>query len=77
VTTVPVARSACLLSPGRRHLFNANIYTGVVDTSSFHGHPAREAVAVRDGRVEAVGRNDEIGKLKGPSTEVINLAGIS
>src|SRR4029077_13912589 len=34
-----------------------------------------DAMAVRDGRVEAVGRNDEIVKLKGPSTEVINLGG--
>ncbi len=54
---------------------NANIYTGVVDTSSFHSVERAEAMAVRDGRVEAVGRNDEVIKLKGPSTEVINLAG--
>lgn len=53
---------------------NANIYTGV-DTSSFHAIQRAEALAVRDGRVEAVGRNDEIVKLKGPSTEVINLGG--
>jgi predicted amidohydrolase YtcJ len=54
---------------------NANIYTGVVDTSSFHAIQRAEAMAVRDGRVEAVGRNDEILKLKGPSTEVTNLGG--
>jgi predicted amidohydrolase YtcJ len=54
---------------------NANIYTGVVDTSSFHSVQRAEAMAVRDGRVEAVGRNDQIVKLKGPSTEVINLGG--
>ena len=54
---------------------NANIYTGVVDTSSFHAVERAEAMAVRDGRVEAVGRNDEIIKLKGPSTEVIDLGG--
>ena len=54
---------------------NANIYTGVVDTSSFHAVQRAEAMAVHDGRVEAVGRNDEIAKLKGPSTEVINLGG--
>jgi predicted amidohydrolase YtcJ len=53
---------------------NANIYTGV-DTSSFHAIQRAEAMAVHDGRVEAVGRNDEIVKLKGPSTEVINLGG--
>jgi predicted amidohydrolase YtcJ len=54
---------------------NANIYTGVVDTSSFHSVQRAEAMAVREGRVEAVGRNDEIVKLKGPSTEVVNLGG--
>ena len=54
---------------------NANIYTGVVETSSFHAVPRAEAMAVRDGRVEALGRNDEIVKLKGPSTEVIDLGG--
>ncbi len=54
---------------------NANIYTGVVDTSSFHSVERAEAMAVGDGRVEAVGRNDEIVKLKGPSTEVIDLGG--
>ena len=53
---------------------NANIYTGV-DSASFHAIQRAEAMAVHDGRVEAVGRNDEIVKLKGPSTEVINLGG--
>ena len=54
---------------------HGNIYTGVVETSSFHSIQRAEAIAVREGRVEAVGRDDEIMKLKGPSTEVINLAG--
>ena len=54
---------------------NANIYTGVADTSSFHAIQRAEAMAVRDGRVQAVGRDDEIVKLKGPSTEVIDLGG--
>jgi len=76
VTTVPVAAQRLPSQPRADVIFfNANIYTGVVDTSSFHAIQRAEAVAVRDGRVEAVGRNDEIGKLKGPSTEVINLGG--
>jgi predicted amidohydrolase YtcJ len=53
---------------------NANIYTGV-DSDSSHAVERVEAMAVRSGRVEAIGRNDEIIKLKGPSTEVINLGG--
>ena len=32
---------------------HANIYTGVVDTSSSHAIQRAEAIAVRDGRVEA------------------------
>lgn len=54
---------------------NGNIYTGVFDTSSFHAIERAEAMAVRDGRVQAVGRGDLIVKLKGPSTEVIDLGG--
>ena len=53
--------------PGADVIFlNGNIYTGV-DTSSFHAIQRVDAMAVRDGRVEAVGRSDEIVKLKGPS----------
>ena len=39
---------------------HANIYTGVADMSSFHAIQRAEAMAVRDGRVAAVGRNDDI-----------------
>jgi predicted amidohydrolase YtcJ len=53
---------------------NANICTGV-ETSLTHGVQRAEALAVRNGRVDAVGRTDEIVKLKGPSTEVIDLGG--
>ncbi len=34
-----------------------------------------EAVAVRDGRVEAVGSDAEVAKLRGPRTEVVELRG--
>jgi predicted amidohydrolase YtcJ len=34
-----------------------------------------EALAVRDGRIAAAGKNDEIGKLAGPATRTIDLAG--
>jgi predicted amidohydrolase YtcJ len=76
VTTTTAGAQALPSQPRADVIFlNANIYTGVVDTSSFHAIERAEAMAVRDGRVEAVGRNDEIVKLKGPSTEVINLGG--
>jgi predicted amidohydrolase YtcJ len=54
---------------------HGNIYTGIPDTSSFHTNPRAEAMAVRDGRVAAIGRDDEILKLKGSATTVIDLAG--
>ena len=47
---------------------NGDIYT--------QANPARaQAIAVRDGRVVAVGSNDDIRKLKGPHTQVVDLGG--
>src|SRR6266849_1551315 len=54
---------------------HANIYTGASDVSSFQSMQRAEAIAVRDGRVAAVGRSVDILKLKGSSTEVIDLGG--
>ena len=54
---------------------HANIYTGVEEVSSFHAIQRAEAMAVRDGRIAAVGRSDDILKLKGSATEVIDLGG--
>jgi len=85
VVLLAIVSTAALTAAGAQNLpaqpradvifINANIYTGVVDTSSFHAVERAEALAVRDGRIEAVGRNDEIVKLKGPSTEVVDLGG--
>ena len=47
---------------------NGDIYTQT--------NPARaQAIAVRDGHVAAVGSNDDIRKLKGPHTQVVELGG--
>jgi hypothetical protein len=47
---------------------NGDIYTQAT--------PARaQALAVRDGRIVAVGNNDEVSKLKGSQTKVIDLGG--
>jgi predicted amidohydrolase YtcJ len=75
-TLVTVAAQNLPAPPRADTIFlSGNIYIGVVDASSFHAIRRAEAMAVRDGRVQAVGRDDEIRKLKGPSTEVINLGG--
>ena len=55
---------------------HGNIYTGVVDASASLGAGQRyEALAIRGDRILAVGTRDEIMKLKGPKTEVIDLEG--
>src|SRR5207245_4969819 len=46
-----------------------------VEASSFKSIKRAQAIAVRGDRIEAVGENAEILKLKGPQTEVIDLGG--
>jgi predicted amidohydrolase YtcJ len=53
-----------------------NIYTGVVDAASSLGAGKRaEALAVVGDHILAVGTRDEIMKLKGPDTKVVDLDG--
>jgi len=54
---------------------HANIYTGVPANSQFSSVLREEAIAVRGDRIQAVGKNVEIEKLKGPQTQVIDLGG--
>jgi predicted amidohydrolase YtcJ len=54
---------------------HANVYTGIPATSQFSSVLREEAIAVRGGRIQAVGKNAEIEKLKGPQTQVIDLGG--
>jgi predicted amidohydrolase YtcJ len=54
---------------------HANVYTGVPATSQFGSTMREEAIAVRGDRIQAVGKNIEIEKLKGPQTQVVDLAG--
>jgi len=55
---------------------HGNILTGAVNKASSLGIGQRaEAIAVRGDRVLAVGTRDEIAKLKGPNTTVIDLGG--
>src|SRR2546425_7356031 len=56
-------------------LLHGNIYTGVEVPSSFHAMQRVEALAIRGDRVQAAGTENEILKLKGPQTQVINLDG--
>jgi predicted amidohydrolase YtcJ len=55
---------------------HGNIYTGAVDPAASLGAGKRaEALAVRGDRILAVGARDEIMKLKGPETQIIDLQG--
>jgi len=55
---------------------HGNIYTGMVDASASLGAGKRaEALAILGDRILAVGGRDEIMKLKGPDTKVIDLDG--
>ncbi|HEY1676112.1 MAG TPA: amidohydrolase [Candidatus Sulfotelmatobacter sp.] len=54
---------------------HANVYTGIPANSQFSSIQREEAVAVREGRIQAVGKTVEIEKLKGPQTQVIDLGG--
>ena len=54
---------------------HANVYTGIPATSQFASILREEAIAVRGDRIQAVGKTAEIEKLKGPQTQVVDLAG--
>jgi hypothetical protein len=54
---------------------HANVYTGVPANAQFSSILREEAIAVRGERIQAVGKNVDIQKLKGPQTQVIDLGG--
>jgi predicted amidohydrolase YtcJ len=54
---------------------HGNVYTGVMESSSFKALKRAQAIVVRGDRIQAVGENAEILKLKGPETQVIELGG--
>ena len=54
---------------------HGNVYTGVPATGEFSSMLRAEAIAVRGDRIQAVGKNVEIERLKGPQTQVVDLGG--
>ncbi len=54
---------------------HGNVYTGVTMTSGFSAIQRAEAIAVRGDRIQAVGENGQILKLKGAETQVVDLGG--
>lgn len=56
-------------------LLHGNIYTGVALTSSFHEVRRAHAMAIQGERIVAVGEEEDILRLKGPQTQVLELNG--
>jgi hypothetical protein len=54
---------------------HGNIYTGAEQKSSFHEITRARALAVRDDRVLAVGTENDVLRLKGPQTQIVDLGG--
>ncbi len=54
---------------------HGNVYTGAVGVGSLGSTKRAEAIAVRGDRILAVGTRDEINKMKGPQTKVVDLGG--
>jgi predicted amidohydrolase YtcJ len=61
--------------PADKIFLHGNIYTGVAGTSSFHEMQRAQAIAVSGDRIQAIGKESDILKRKGPSTEIIDLGG--
>ncbi len=66
------------LEPPNQIFVNGDIYAGAAE--GFGGAPAKvypraQAMAVRNGRIMAVGSSDEILNIKGPHTQVVDLGG--
>src|ERR1700728_511521 len=73
---VPGGASAAPPGPKADVIFvHANVYTGVPSNAQFSSILREEAIAVRGDRIQAVGKNLDIEKLKGPQTQVIDLGG--
>src|SRR5207253_9947768 len=54
---------------------HGNVYTGVAGGSSFHEIKRAEAIAPHGDRLQEIGSNQHLMKLKGPDTEDIALGG--
>ena len=56
-------------------VLHGNIYTGITVASSFHETKRADAMAIRGDRIQDIGKESDILKLKGPETQIINLDG--
>lgn len=73
--TVVTACSSPALAPAAAAAYASSIFVGGPIVTVDDAKPDAEAVAVRDGRIVAVGKRTEVLKLLGPATEVVDLKG--
>jgi predicted amidohydrolase YtcJ len=73
--TIAAAPSAAAKPKADIIYTHANVYTGMPDNTPFSSILREEAIAVRGDRIQAVGKNVDIEKLKGPQTQVVDLGG--
>jgi predicted amidohydrolase YtcJ len=73
---VPTGAPSAVSGPKADVIYiHANVYTGVPSNAAFSSILREEAIAVRGDRIQAVGKNVDIQKLKGPQTRVVDLGG--
>jgi predicted amidohydrolase YtcJ len=75
LTLVPAAALAIACTPRAPRDVAATIYTGGTIVTVNDAQPTADALAVKDGKILAVGAPDEILKLRGASTQVVDLGG--
>ena len=75
VTSVVMSQTQPALPKADTVYIHGNIYTGTAGASSFHEAQRAEAMAVRADRIVALGTDSDVLKLKGSSTNVIDLRG--
>jgi predicted amidohydrolase YtcJ len=62
-------------TPADKIFLHGKVYTGVGGAASGDAMQGSEAIAVSGDRIQAIGKQNDILKLKGPSTEIIDLEG--
>ena len=54
---------------------HGNVYTGIPANTAFASILRQEAIAVRGDRIQAVGKNLDMDKFKGPQTQIVDMGG--
>jgi hypothetical protein len=75
LTLVPAVALAIACTPRASRDVAASIYTGGTIVTVNDAQPTAGAIAVKDGKILAVGAPDEILRLKGAATQVVDLGG--